>query len=118
MLSDFSFAQDTIGFIIEGDLDTKAMHELGARIHDTLIENKSMSLYLEEMDVHNISSNAVLIGTLFPFRYGKKFDKMALVSDRKWIHFIGFIQNSLFRMNVKSFSTEYRLDAMSWIMDR
>ena len=118
MLSDFSFAQDTIGFIIEGNLDTEEMYELGAGIRDTLIENKQMSLYLEEVEVQNISLNAILIGALFPFRYGRRFHKMALVSDRKWIHFIGYIQNILFRMKVKSFHTEHRLDAMSWIMDR
>lgn len=118
MLSDFSFAQDTIGFIIEGNLDTKSMYELGAGIRDTLVENKRMSLYLEDMEIQSFSFNAIIIGTLFPFRYGSKFDKMALVSDRKWIHFIGFFQNILFRMKVKSFSTEHRLDAMSWIMDR
>ena len=118
MLSDFSFAQDTLGFIIEGDVDTEALQILGKRIHETLIENKKMSLYLEDLNIQSFSSSSILTGFLFPFRYGNRFYKMALITDRWWIHTIGFIQNIFFSVKIRTFTTENRVDAMSWIIDR
>ena len=117
MLSDFSFAKDTIGFIVEGDVDKEVMHELGKGIYDTLRENRKMSLYLEDLDIRSFTRNAILTGTLFSFKHGKKFDKMALVSDRKWLRIIGFLQNLLTSVKVKTFTSKERLKGMSWIMD-
>jgi hypothetical protein len=118
MLSDFSFAEDSIGFIVEGDVDREVMYRMGKSIQGNLVENKKMCLYLEDMDIRTFSFRAIFIGILFPFRFSHKFSRMALVSDRKWIHFIAFLQNAFFQFSVKSFSTENRLEAMRWIMDQ
>ena len=118
MLSDFSFAEDTIGFIIEGDVDKKVTHELGKAIYETLKENSKMSLYLEDMSIRSFTTRAILIGALFPFKYGKKFNKLALISDRKWLHIFGYLQNALTGVKVRTFTSKKRLDGMSWIMDR
>ena len=118
MVSEFSFAEDTIGFFIEGDVDRQATHELGKGIYETLTENTKMSLYLEDMNIHSFTTTAILIGIIFPFKYGRKFNKLALVSDRKWLHIVGYIQNTLTSVKVRSFSTKDRLEGMSWIMDR
>ena len=118
MLSDFSFAQDTIGFIIEEKIDSDVLRDLGKRIVATLQENKKMSLYLEDMGIQSFTPNSIFIGILFPFRYSRKFSKLALISDRKWIHFIAFWHNLFTPVKVKSYSIAHRLDAMSWIMER
>ena len=117
MLSDFRFAKDTIGFIVEGDVDKTVMHELGKGIKETLQENKKMSLYLEDLDIRSFTRNAIMTGTFFSFKYNRKFKKLALVSDRKWLRIIGFVQNLLSPVKVKTFTSKERLKGMSWIMD-
>jgi hypothetical protein len=118
MLSDFSFADDTIGFIIEGNVDSEVMQNLGRGIQVSLVENKKVNLYLEDSNIKSFSVSSILKGTFFPFKNGSKFNKMALISDRKWIHAIGTFHNLLFSFEVKSFSTQDRVVAMSWIMER
>lgn len=118
MLSDFNFSEDTIGFIIEGDVDREAMYNLGKGIQGSMVENEKISLYLEDMNIKSFSFKSIITGMLFPFHYGNKFHKMALISDRKWIHIIGFFHNLLFRFQVRSFSTQNRVAGMSWVMDK
>ena len=118
MLSDFSFAEDTIGFIIEEKVDSEVLRELGKRIVATLQENQKMSMYLEDMGIQSFTPNSIMIGIFSPFRYSRKFSKLALITDRKWIHFIAFWLNLFTPNKVKSYKIAHRLEAMSWIMER
>ncbi|MEL6811289.1 MAG: STAS/SEC14 domain-containing protein [Bacteroidota bacterium] len=115
MLSDFSFAQDTIGFIIDGKMDTKAINDLRAQILEKFKDHETINLYLEDAGIERFTLNAVFIATLFPVEYSSRFNKIALVTDRKWIHMLGNLDTLIANVDIENFTTEKRLDAMTWI---
>ncbi|GAB5399049.1 MAG: hypothetical protein Aureis2KO_06340 [Aureisphaera sp.] len=115
MFSGFSFAQDTIGYIIDGKMNTEAINALRAQILEKFEEHDKINLYLEDAGIESFSLNAVFIATLFPIEHAGRFNKIALVTDRKWIHLLGNLDTLVAKVNIKNFTTEKRMDAMAWI---
>ncbi|MBX2827929.1 MAG: STAS/SEC14 domain-containing protein [Flavobacteriaceae bacterium] len=115
MLSGFSFAKDTVGYIIEGRMDTEAINRLRAKILEKFEEQEKINLYLEDSGIESFSLNAVFIATLFPLEHADRFHKIALVTNRKWIHLLGNMDSLIAKVNIKNFTTENRMDAMAWI---
>lgn len=118
MFSDFSFSDDTVGFLIEGDFNTELSLELHARILQKLKEYDRINLYLEDSNIENFSLDAVFEDIRFKVRNAERFNKVALVSDRRWIKLCAALEGVFTGMNIKSFSTDDRLKAMSWIAER
>ncbi len=118
MLSGFSFAQDTIGYIIDGKMNTPAINNLRAEILEKFKKHDKINLYLEDAGIESFSLNAVFIATLFPVEHSDKFNKIALVTNRKWIHLLGNIDTLISNLNIKNFTTEKRMDAIAWIAEQ
>jgi hypothetical protein len=115
MLANFSFADNTIGYMIEGDMDKATIMELRALILEKFETHDKINLYLEDSAIANFSFSAATIGALFPLEYSSRFLKIALVTDRKWIHVLAAMDNLVIKPTLKHFSTEDRLKAMNWI---
>jgi hypothetical protein len=115
MLSDFSFSEDTVGFLIDGVMDKDAIVELRSRILKKLERYDKINLYLEDVNIERFSFSAVKIATLFPVENKDRFHKIALVTDRKWIHALGALDTILVGVTIRNFDTSNRLKAMSWI---
>lgn len=118
MLSSFSFSKDTVGFLIEGVMDEDAMDKLHERILEKQSQFDKINLYLEDADIERFTMPAIVSQLMFKLEHSKKFRKVALVTDRKWIHLCGSLENMFLGATVKSFDTEDRMDAMSWIAQR
>ncbi len=116
MNSSFSFSDNTVGFFIEGGVFDVA------RV-DTLIENVKkkietygkINLYLEDQGVEHFTLPAVAKEIHFKIEHKEQLNKVALVSDRKWIYACAIIENLFLPIEVKSFEVDQRMDAMSWI---
>lgn len=115
MFSDFSLSQNTVGYIIDGVMNTDAINDLKSQILDKFKEHDKINLYLEDSGIERFSLNAVMIATLFPVEHHDRFNKIALVTDRKWIHMLGALDTVLVKVNLKNFPIEKRMDAISWI---
>lgn len=118
MFSDFSFAQDTVGFIIEGKMDRDAMDRLIAMILEKLEQHDYINLYLEDASVQQFTFDAINTAFWFPHKYKDRLRKVALVTDRKWIHALGGLNNMFLSTAIKNFPTQERMDAMCWIAKR
>lgn len=115
MLFDFSFADNTIGYLIEGDMDKATILELRRLILEKFETHDKINLYLEDSDIGHFSLTAATIGALFPIEYAGRFIKIALVTDRKWIHLLAAMDNLVIKPQLKYFTTEDRLKAITWI---
>lgn len=117
MLADFSFADNTVGYLIEGTMDKKAILELRSQILEKFETHDKINLYLEDSNIEHFSLSAATIGALFPLEYAKRFNKIALVTDRKWIHALAAVDNVLIGADLKYFPVKERMSAISWIAE-
>ncbi len=118
MLSSFSFSEDTIGYLIEGNFNEETMQNLHNQILEKLKEFESINLYLEDSNIQNFTLSAVLEDISFKFENSKHFKKIALVTDRKWMHLCATFENLFMDASVKSFSVDDRVKAMNWITEK
>lgn len=117
MFLNFSFANDAIGYIVEGSMDSKAIHTLKDEILKMFEEHDKINLYLEDAGIDHFSLDSVIIGTIFPHEHKHRFRKVAMVTDRKWIHMLSSMNRVLLGANFRNFTTEQRLEAISWIAE-
>lgn len=117
MLTDFSFADNTIGYVIEGTMDKTAILNLRSQILEKFETHDKINLYLEDSNIEHFSFSAATIGMLFPLEYAKRFNKIALVTDRKWIHALAAIDNVLIDATLKYYPIKDRMSAISWIAE-
>ncbi len=117
MFTDFSFSKHTVGFIIEGVFDL----ELSKKLHDQIEEKmngfEKINLYLEDNNVLNFTLPAVVDDCKFKIENSDKFNKVAMVTDRKWLKLYVNIQNLVTTADIKWFATEDRMKAIDWIAE-
>ncbi len=117
MFLNFSFANDAIGYIVEGPMDSKAILQLKEEILKKFEEHDQISLYLEDAGIDSFSIDSVIVATLFPHEHMGRFKKVAMVTNRKWIHMLTSVNTFLLGGNFKNFTTENRLEAIAWIAE-
>ncbi|MGJ8664747.1 MAG: STAS/SEC14 domain-containing protein [Patiriisocius sp.] len=117
MTLNFSFSEETVGYIIDGVMDQAAIQELKSQILEKFETHDKINLYVEDDNITHFSLNAVVIATLFPMEFHKRFDKIALVTNRKWIHALGVLDTVLVGVNIKNFMVSDRLKAISSISE-
>ncbi len=117
MLTDFSFADNTIGYVIEGTMNKTAILNLRSQILEKFEAHEKINLYLEDGNIEHFSLSAATIGALFPLEYSKRFNKIALVTDRKWIHALAAIDNVLIGAKLKYYPIKDRVSAITWIAE-
>lgn len=118
MLSPFSFSDDTIGFLLEGVIDEATFDSLHSQIREKWEVYGKISLYIEDTGIETLSIIGFIKELLFKIENPKRFHKIALVSDRKWIYICGAIEDLFIEAKVKNFASEERLEAISWIAQK
>lgn len=118
MLEDFSFADYILGYVIDGPMDHTQILKLQRLILEKLETHSKVSIYLEDRNITKFSLSAASIGALFPLRYASKIDKIALVTNRRWIHLLAALDNSLVKSEIKHFTTNDRVKAVEWISEK
>lgn len=118
MNSSFSFSERTVGFLIEdGVFDKERANKLFMEISEKIKRFGSINLYLEDQGVEKFTLPAITEHLFFKHENKHNLNKVALVSDRKWIHACASLENMFLPIDVKSFAIDDRVDAMSWIME-
>lgn len=115
MLSSFSFSKDTIGFLIEGKVNTAVIENLQNRIEESFTEFDKINLYMEDVGIDDFTLPAVMDEILFKVKNSSRFNRIALVTNKKWIKMCGSIENLFMDAQIRSFDVEDRLQAMNWI---
>ena len=118
MLSNFSFSDSTVGFLIEGKFDNETVEKLISEIEEKLKIYDKINLYVEDVGIETFHIPALIKEIHFKIKHKNRFHKVALVSSRKWISACGNI-SSLFTDSItQNFTSEERLKAMTWIAAR
>lgn len=115
MLLNFSFSDKAIGYIVEGTMDYKAVNELKSSILDMLEKHDNINLYLEDNNIERFTLDAVFIAGIFPIQHIGRLNKVAMVTNRKWIHAIANINKLIIGSDIRNFSIGQRLEAIEWI---
>lgn len=114
-LSTFSFSDNIIGFIIDGAYDEAVVEKIQNEIFQKLEIYEKLNFYIEDTRNANISLKAILKSLPFKIKTGNRFDKVAVVTDRKWLRFISNLEKLFFKAEIRIFTTERRIEAIQWI---
>ncbi|RXG28033.1 SpoIIAA family protein [Leeuwenhoekiella palythoae] len=115
VLFDFSLSDNSIGYIVEGTMDYKAVQELKEAILDKFKKHDSINLYLEDNNIERFSLDAVFIAGIFPMQHKNQLNKVAMVTNRKWIHAIANFNKAVIGKDLRNFTIDRRMEAMNWI---
>ncbi|NND63411.1 MAG: STAS/SEC14 domain-containing protein [Flavobacteriaceae bacterium] len=115
MLLNFSFANDAVGYMIEGDYDREAIELLEAELLKKFKEFDKIKIYLEDSGIYRFRVASIFNTFIFPFKHRGKFSKIALVTDRKWIHCLAYLNSILISAKLRKFTTCKRQKALDWI---
>lgn len=115
MLSTFSLADNNIGFIVDGPFDERAVEKMQSEINQKLELFDRVNLYLEDTAKAEISFKAILKNLPFKLKTANRFDRVAVVTDRKWLQIISVLEKLFFNAEIRLFSTQQRLEAIQWI---
>ena len=96
-------------------MDTPAIEYLRDEILKRLDEHETISIYLEDAGVEWFSLNSIVTTTLFPHKHRKRIRKVAMVTNRSWIHVIAGLNNFLIDAQVRNFKSKDRTKAMEWV---
>jgi hypothetical protein len=117
MLASFSFSDNTIGFLIDGVLDDKTHDNLKRQVFKRFKGHNKVNLYMEDASIVHFKIRSVLSNCAFKIRNSKKINKIAVVTDKNWIHVCCFLDNLFLSTSVRSFKIKDRLEAISWIAE-
>ncbi len=115
MLSSFALSDDIIGFIVDGPYDEDAIEIIQNEINQKLEIYDKVSFYIEDTVNAEISSKAILKSLPFKIKTGNRFERVAVVTDRKWLKAISNLEKLFFNAEIRVFSSEQRLEAIQWI---
>lgn len=115
ILSSFSLSDNIIGFIIDGPYDELALDKVQQEIYKKLEVYEKVNFYIEDTINAEISLKTVLKNVPFKIKTANRFEKVAVVTDRKWLQFVSSLEKLFFNAELRIFPTERRLDAIQWI---
>lgn len=115
MISSFTLADNIIGFIVDGPYNDSSVAKIQNEVNNKLALFDKVNLYVEDTSDADISLKAVLKNLPFKIRTGNRFERVAVVTDRKWLQVISMIEKFFFNAELRIFSTQQRLEAIQWI---
>ena len=108
-----------VGFKLAGKIDDQSYHNAVNAINAALENNNKIRIYAEVVSIGGMSLDAFFdnIKTKFGyFRELDRFEKEAVVSDKKWIESLVGISDAIFRsVEVRHFSFEETEEALDWV---
>lgn len=115
MLSSFTLADNIIGFIVDGPYDELAVEKIQLEVNEKLQVYDKVNLYLEDTINAEISLKAILKNLPFKLKTGNRFEKVAVVTDRKWLQAFSNFEKLFFNAEIRTFAGQDRLEAIQWI---
>lgn len=115
MVSTFEFADNVVGIIVDSSLDEELMEKLQRQIYRKFEIHDEINLFFEIKEGNKMTFRAFLDQMKFNVKYDKKFNKVALVTDHKWLHNSMAVKDLLMTAEIKSFTNKERMEALFWI---
>lgn len=115
MLSTFSFAANTIGFVVTKDCN----HEITSAINDEILSKiklyGTVNVYIEDDNIETVTLQSVMDEIFFKLDNASSLNKIAIVTDRNWIHVLTSAESFFSTSQIENFKSKDRLKAINWI---
>tara|TARA_B100000949_G_C14124861_1_gene384139 strand:+ start:252 stop:608 length:357 start_codon:yes stop_codon:yes gene_type:complete len=111
----FELADHVIGFIVNSNIDVKLVNKVKEEVNDLLKKNEKISLYFEDNSHTHLDLSAAFDDFSYEIENRKRFNKIALVSDKPIMALYSRAKSLFMTAEVKSFKHKDRLDALNWV---
>lgn len=109
-------AGNIIGCKIDGKIDNDDILKISRLVDDKIQIYTKLRVYVELINLEGISFEALMNDLKLAVKHYSKFERKAVVTDKKWIQTISPIAGRLFPgIEVKCFSFADRDRAVEWI---
>ena len=115
MVSTFEFADNVVGVVVDSSLDNELMESLQAKICEKFKIHEQINLFFEIKGGNKMTFIAFLNQMKFNVDHSGKFHKVALVTDLIWLQNSMIVKDFIMSADIRSFSNEERMEALSWI---
>lgn len=114
-LSYFDLSDNTIGFIIDGLYDEAMIENVQAEVKKKLMIYEKVNFYIEDTENAGISLIKMIRNLPFKIKLAHRFEKIAVVTDRKWVRIFRISENCFFKADLKVFTSKQRIEAIQWV---
>lgn len=109
-------ADNIIGCIIKGKIESDDMVKLTSVTEDRLKNNKKLRVYVEIEDLGGISFDAFFKDLKLALKHYRDFERKAVVTNHKWIRKITPVLNRMFPgIEARCFPFDEKEKALDWI---
>ena len=115
MAISFELAGHVVGIMVDKDLSKDYLGEIHGIIEEKLKEHDSINLFCEILPDNDVPLKLLIENIKFKFDHSEKIQKLAMVTDLRWIRGIMDVDNLFVSTEVKSFELKDRLEAIQWI---
>jgi len=108
-----------VGFKLDGKIDDDGYHRAIDAINTALDNNDKIRIYAEVKSLGGMSLDTFFENIKVKFNYFReldRFEREAVVSDKKWLEPLIEISDAIFRsVEVKYFAFEDKAQALDWV---
>lgn len=108
-------ATKTIEIIIDGKVTTEAMEQLYRKIESKATEWGKMNVLERYITMDSLEPRAVWLDLRVYFRNRDCFNKVAIVTNKKWVKALTRMIGPFFKVEVKVFPNDGLQEARAWI---
>lgn len=105
---------DLLEVEVTGDYTKDDMQQFEKAFHEKKTPNEDMNLLLVVNDM-DFSMKALKEDFLFGKDHMHEFNKVAVVSDKKWVEIGAKMEDTMPNLEVKHFDKNHHTDAVTWI---
>tara|TARA_Y100000815_G_scaffold205634_1_gene189461 strand:+ start:200 stop:556 length:357 start_codon:yes stop_codon:yes gene_type:complete len=111
----FEFADHVVGFIVDSHIDVELVENVKDQVDSLLDKHQKISLYFEDNSQDTLDISAAFNDLSYEIAQRKRFNRIALVSDKSIMSFYSKVKSIFMTAEVRSFKNKDRLDALNWV---
>ena len=115
MISNFEFAENVVGIIIDTDIGEELIREAQCKIDEKLKGHEKINLFFEIRRGNKMTLKAFINQMGFNVSHNNRFNKIAVVTDINWLQNSLTIKDLLVAAEIKTFCPGDRMNALGWI---
>ena len=106
-----------IEIIIDGTITTDAMTKLSSRVEELANDWGTINILERYITIDKIYPSVVFEDLKLYFKLRKKFNKVAVVTEKTWVTTLTKIFSPFFRVEVQTFSVDEISTARRWLVN-
>lgn len=109
-------ADNVIGCKVDGRIEKQDILKVTEYVEEKLKTHEKLRVYVEVEKLGLMKPEALFKDLQFAIKHFKKFEKKAVVTDKKWVNKIAPVVDKLFpKIELKCFETSKKAEALEWV---